>query len=67
METNHEKADDTRQESGDVCAEEDMSLPIVVILPAAGTGTRMNIAQPKQFCLLQGRPVISHTLQAFEK
>jgi 2-C-methyl-D-erythritol 4-phosphate cytidylyltransferase len=36
------------------------------IIPAAGRGTRMSSPTSKQFLLLAGRPVLAHTLAAFE-
>lgn len=36
-----------------------------VIIVAGGTGTRMGSKIPKQFLLLEGRPVLMHTLQVF--
>jgi 2-C-methyl-D-erythritol 4-phosphate cytidylyltransferase len=39
--------------------------PFHVVIPAAGTGSRMNSAIPKQYLTLAGRPVIEHTLQVF--
>lgn len=38
-----------------------------VIVAAAGFGTRMNLSVPKQFLLLNGVPVIVHTIQSFVK
>ena len=35
------------------------------VIVAGGTGTRMNNAIPKQFLLLQGKPVLYYTLNAF--
>ena len=35
------------------------------IIVAGGSGTRMNTALPKQFLLLNGLPVLMHTLNAF--
>jgi 2-C-methyl-D-erythritol 4-phosphate cytidylyltransferase len=35
------------------------------IIVAGGTGTRMQSAVPKQFLLLNGRPVLMHTIEAF--
>jgi len=35
------------------------------IIVAGGSGTRMNSAIPKQFLLLNGMPVLMHTLKAF--
>jgi 2-C-methyl-D-erythritol 4-phosphate cytidylyltransferase len=37
------------------------------VIVAAGSGTRMQTAIPKQFLLLKGKPVIWYTLQAFFK
>lgn len=36
-----------------------------VIIPAAGTGNRMQNALPKQYLLLAGKPIISHVIQVF--
>jgi 2-C-methyl-D-erythritol 4-phosphate cytidylyltransferase len=36
-----------------------------VIIPAAGTGSRMDNVLPKQYMLLAGKPVISHTIEVF--
>ena len=35
------------------------------IIVAGGSGQRMQSAVPKQFLLLQGKPVLYHTLAAF--
>jgi len=35
------------------------------VIVAGGSGTRMNTEIPKQFLLLNGRPVIMHTIAAF--
>lgn len=37
------------------------------IIVAGGSGQRMNSTIPKQFLLLQGKPVLYHTLEAFHK
>ena len=37
------------------------------IIVAGGTGTRMQSAIPKQFLLLNGLPVLMHTIQAFNQ
>lgn len=37
-----------------------------VIIPAAGSGSRMNTDIPKQFLELAGKPLLVHTLAAFE-
>lgn len=36
-----------------------------VIIPAAGVGSRMSVAMPKQYLLLNGKPVILHCLHTF--
>lgn len=41
--------------------------PIYIIVVAAGTGSRFGSDVPKQFCLLDGRPVLMHTIDAFRK
>jgi 2-C-methyl-D-erythritol 4-phosphate cytidylyltransferase len=38
---------------------------IYVIIVAGGNGSRMNSAVPKQFLLLNGRPVLMHTIEKF--
>jgi len=35
------------------------------IIPAAGFGTRMGSAEPKQYLLLGGKPILIHTVEAF--
>lgn len=42
-----------------------MSDSIWAVLPAAGSGSRMGAAVKKQFLTIQGRPMLSVTLQAF--
>lgn len=37
-----------------------------VIIPAGGSGSRMGIATPKQFCDLAGVPILVRTVRAFE-
>jgi len=41
-------------------------MKVSAIIPAAGQGTRMGSAIPKQFLSLQGKPILHHTLMAFE-
>ncbi len=36
----------------------------IALLPAAGSGSRMGVAQPKQYLPLLGQPLIWHTLTA---
>lgn len=38
-----------------------------VIICAAGVGKRMNSSIPKQYLLLKGRPILAHTIEAFDK
>lgn len=38
---------------------------VFAVLPAAGLGTRMAGSQPKQFLLLDGVPILIHSLRAF--
>ncbi|XP_035687182.1 D-ribitol-5-phosphate cytidylyltransferase-like [Branchiostoma floridae] len=42
-----------------------VDFPVSVVLPAAGSGERMGLAIPKQFCSVLGRPLLYYTLQAF--
>lgn len=38
----------------------------IAIIVAGGTGQRMNMSIPKQFLLLQNKPILFHTLAAFK-
>lgn len=40
---------------------------VVAVLPAGGKGRRMGGELPKQFLPLEGRPLLWHTLRAFER
>lgn len=40
---------------------------IGVILPAGGSGERMEMEIPKQFCHVMGTPVLVHTVEAFHR
>lgn len=42
-----------------------VSRNIHIIIVAAGSGSRFGSALPKQFCELDGRPVLMHTIDAF--
>jgi len=42
-------------------------MSIAVIIAAAGSGARLGGMKPKQFQLLGGRPVLAHTLEAFNR
>ncbi|KAL7393077.1 hypothetical protein ABVT39_006255 [Epinephelus coioides] len=48
-------------------AECSVDFPVSVVLPAGGTGERTGLQTPKQFCSFLGRPLISYTIQAFER
>ena len=40
---------------------------IHVLIPCAGSGSRAGTALPKQYTLLEGLPLVIHTVQAFAK
>ena len=40
-------------------------MKVGAIIPAAGRGTRVGAAMPKQFLELRGRPLVHHTLEIF--
>ncbi|XP_016397311.1 isoprenoid synthase domain-containing protein-like isoform X1 [Sinocyclocheilus rhinocerous] len=44
-----------------------VDFPVAVVLPAGGSGERMGLPAPKQFCTILNRPLISYTIQAFER
>lgn len=37
-------------------------LRVTAIVPAAGSGTRMGLAVPKQYLQLRGIPIVAHTV-----
>mgnify|MGYP001791619719 CR=1 FL=1 len=37
------------------------------VIPAAGSGQRMNLYPAKQFQLIEDKPVLSYTIDAFER
>ena len=41
--------------------------PVVAVVFAGGSGTRMGAAVPKQFLELNGKPVLAHVLELFER
>ncbi|KAK3751153.1 hypothetical protein QZH41_015485, partial [Actinostola sp. cb2023] len=47
--------------------EEEVNFRVCAVLPAAGSGLRMGLETPKQFTSILGRPLISYTLEAFER
>ncbi|XP_023249152.1 D-ribitol-5-phosphate cytidylyltransferase [Seriola lalandi dorsalis] len=47
--------------------ERSVDFPVSVVLPAGGTGERTGLQTPKQFCSFLGRPLISYTIQSFER
>jgi 2-C-methyl-D-erythritol 4-phosphate cytidylyltransferase len=40
-------------------------MPLIVIIPAAGTGSRFGSGLPKQFQPLDGKPVVQHVIERF--
>ncbi|KAL6471371.1 hypothetical protein MHYP_G00200210 [Metynnis hypsauchen] len=44
-----------------------VDFPVAVVLPAAGSGERMGLSTPKQFCTFLNRPLISYTIETFER
>ncbi|MFZ5762852.1 MAG: 2-C-methyl-D-erythritol 4-phosphate cytidylyltransferase [Thermodesulfobacteriota bacterium] len=40
-------------------------MQVTAIIPAGGSGQRMGLAEPKQFVVLAGLPLLIHTLRAF--
>ncbi|KAK3561092.1 hypothetical protein QTP86_028405 [Hemibagrus guttatus] len=44
-----------------------VDFPVAVVLPAAGSGERTGLATPKQFCTFLNRPLISFTIETFER
>ncbi|KAM9572832.1 D-ribitol-5-phosphate cytidylyltransferase isoform 4-T4 [Guaruba guarouba] len=40
---------------------------VAAVLPAGGSGERLGGATPKQFCAVQGRPLVSYTVRAMER
>ncbi|KAJ7381269.1 hypothetical protein OS493_001387 [Desmophyllum pertusum] len=46
--------------------ERELCFDVVAVLPAGGSGVRMNLQLPKQFCHIMDRPLLSYTLEAFE-
>lgn len=42
-----------------------MTLSAAAVIPAAGSGTRMKLDHPKQFLLLDGIPLLVHTVRRF--
>ncbi|XP_034554539.1 D-ribitol-5-phosphate cytidylyltransferase [Notolabrus celidotus] len=48
-------------------AEHCVDFSVSVVLPAGGTGERTGLQTPKQYCSFLGRPLISYTVQAFER
>lgn len=44
-----------------------VDFPVCVVLPAGGTGERTGLQTPKQFWSFLDRPLISYTVDAFER
>lgn len=45
----------------------DVEFSVCAVLPAAGSGERFGTPTPKQYCKLMDRPLVSYTLEAFER
>ncbi len=45
----------------------DVDFNVGVVLPASGTGERMGMCKPKQFCEVMGRPLIAFTIATFHR
>jgi len=43
-----------------------MNIKSTAVIVAGGSGTRMGAAIPKQFLLVNGRPILMHTLEKFQ-
>ncbi|XP_076455877.1 D-ribitol-5-phosphate cytidylyltransferase-like isoform X2 [Babylonia areolata] len=50
-----------------MASDKDISFCVGVVLPAAGCGERMKLQTPKQFCEVNGRPLICHTIDCFHR
>ncbi|XP_010888211.2 D-ribitol-5-phosphate cytidylyltransferase isoform X4 [Esox lucius] len=44
-----------------------VDFPVAAVLPAGGSGERTGLSTPKQFCTFLNRPLISYTIQTFER
>ena len=44
-----------------------MNFEVAVVLPAGGIGERMGMPTPKQYCKVLNRPLVSYTIEAFER
>ncbi|KAI2665872.1 isoprenoid synthase domain-containing -like protein [Labeo rohita] len=44
-----------------------VNFPVAVVQPGGGSGERMGLPTPKQFCTVLKRPLISYSIQAFER
>ncbi|XP_030638350.1 D-ribitol-5-phosphate cytidylyltransferase [Chanos chanos] len=53
-----------REQMQDRCT---VDFPVAVVLPAGGSGERTGLTTPKQFVTVLNRPLISYTIQAFER
>ncbi|NWS66559.1 ISPD cytidylyltransferase, partial [Crotophaga sulcirostris] len=43
------------------------AMAVAAVLPAGGSGERLGGATPKQFCAVQGRPLVSFAVRAMER
>lgn len=44
-----------------------MDIKVSVVIPASGMGSRMNQKGPKQFIEVNGKSILAHTIEVFEK
>lgn len=42
-------------------------MKVVALIPAAGSGSRMGVSEKKPYLSLEGKPILAHTLIAFER
>ncbi|XP_041039917.1 D-ribitol-5-phosphate cytidylyltransferase [Carcharodon carcharias] len=55
------------KQTGQAAGNRRLDFSVAAVLPAGGSGERMGTATPKQFCQLLQRPLISITLERFER
>ncbi|XP_046895444.1 D-ribitol-5-phosphate cytidylyltransferase [Hypomesus transpacificus] len=53
----------SKNNAGNSCVD----FSVAVVLPAGGSGERTGLQTPKQFCKFLNRPLLSYTVQAFER
>lgn len=62
-----DQAASASRQSGADAQPQRLALAVAAVLPAGGSGERMGVPTPKQFCPILERPLISYTLQALER